>query len=116
MMTGRRKGSHHCTSYIMLDLSNKALHILPQSTPFHLLQYPAGTRIPESIFTNSAYTFASIIKTPDEISVVISYQSEEKLTALEELGEAKESDGPWLALRVRGPMELSALLNKLMRR
>lgn len=94
----------------MLDLSNKALHILPQVIPYHLLQYPAGTKIPDSIFTNPAYSFASIIKTPDEISVVVSFESEEKLTALEELGEARESDGPWLALRVRGPMELSALL------
>ena len=94
----------------MLDLSHKALHILPQPTPYHLLQYPAGTRIPESIFTNSAYTFASIIKTPDEISVVVSCNTEEKLSALEELAEAQESDGPWLALRVRGPMELSRSL------
>lgn len=91
----------------MLDLSHQALHILPQSTPYHLLQYPARTKIPESIFASSAYTFASIIKTPDEISVVVSCQTEEKLTALEGLGEAQESDGPWLALRVRGPMELS---------
>jgi len=94
----------------MLDLSNKALHILPQPTPFHLLQYPAGTKIPESIFTNPAYAFASIIKTPDEMSIVVSCNTEEKLSALEELGEAQESDGPWLALRVRGPMELSASL------
>ena len=94
----------------MLDLSHKALHILPQPTPYHLLQYPAGTRTPESIFTNPSYTFASIIKIPDEISVVVSCNSEDKLTALEELGEAQESDGPWLALRVRGPMELSASL------
>jgi len=94
----------------MLDLSHKALHILPQSDQFHLLQYPAGTKIPGSIFTNPAYTFASIIKTPDEISVVVSFKSQEKLTALKELGEATECDGPWLALRVRGPMELSALL------
>jgi hypothetical protein len=62
------------------------------------------------MFTNSAYTFASIIKTPDEISIVVSYETEEKLDALEELGQAQESDGPWLALRVRGPMELSASL------
>ena len=94
----------------MLDLTHKALHILPQPTPYHLLQYPAGTKIPESIFTNPAYTFASIIKTPDEISIVVSYETKEKLSALEELGEAQESDGPWLALRVRGPMELSASL------
>jgi hypothetical protein len=94
----------------MLDLNHKALHILPQADQFHLLQYPAGTEIPHSIFTNPAYTFASIIKTPDEVSVVVSYQAEEKLTALKELGEASESDGPWLALRVRGPMELSASL------
>jgi hypothetical protein len=96
--------------YMMLDLSHRALQILPQPTPYHLLQYPAGTKIPESIYTNPAYTFASIIKTPDEISIVVSYDSEENLTALEELGEAQESDGPWLALRVRGPMELSASL------
>ena len=94
----------------MLDLSHKALHILPQPTPYHLLQYSAGTGIPESIFTNPAYTFASIIKTPDEISIVVSCNTDEKLIALEELGEAQESDGPWLALRVRGPMELSASL------
>jgi hypothetical protein len=93
---------------MMLDLTHQALHILPQPTPYHLLQYPAGTKIPESIFTSSAYTFASIIKTPDEISVVVSCQTEEKLMALEEFGDAQESDGPWLALRVRGPMELSA--------
>jgi hypothetical protein len=94
----------------MLDLTHKALHIIPQPTPYHLLQYPAGTQIPESLFTNPAYTFASIIKTPDEISIVVSYETEEKLNALKELGQAQESDGPWLALRVRGPMELSALL------
>ena len=94
----------------MLDLTHEALHILPQPAPFHLLQYPAGTKVPGCIFTNPAYTFASIIKTPDEISIVVSQETEEKLTALEELGEAQESDGPWLALRVRGPMELSALL------
>jgi hypothetical protein len=95
---------------MMLDLTHKALHILPQSTPYHLLQYPAGIKIPESISTNPAYTFASIIKTPDEISIVVSCNTDEQLTALEELGEAQESDGPWLALRVRGPMELSASL------
>jgi hypothetical protein len=94
----------------MLDLSHRALHILPQPTPYHLLQYSTGTKIPESIHTNPAYTFASIIKTPDEISIVVSCNTEEKLTALDELGEAQESDGPWLALRVRGPMELSAWL------
>ena len=94
----------------MLDLSHRALQILPQSTPYHLLQYPAGNKITESIFTNPAYTFASIIKTPDEISIVVSCNTDEKSSALEELGEAQESDGPWLALRVRGPMELSASL------
>jgi hypothetical protein len=93
----------------MLDLTNRALHIIPQQTPFHLLQYPPETEIPSSIFNNPAYSFASIIKTPEEISVVVSHDSTEKLLAVDGLGQAQESDGPWLALRVRGPMELSMI-------
>jgi hypothetical protein len=107
-------GKYVCRTFIstantMLDLTNKALHILPQQTPFHLLQYPPETEIPSSIFNNPALSFASIIKTPEEISVVVSYESKEKLTSIQDLGEAQESDGPWLALRVRGPMELSMI-------
>jgi hypothetical protein len=92
-----------------LDLSHKALHIRPQPDPFHLLQYSSETQVPASIFTNPAYSFTSIIKTPDEISVVVSCRTpgDGKLTSIDGLGEAQESDGPWLALRVRGPMELS---------
>ena len=93
----------------MLDLSNQALHILPQDTPFHLLQYSPNTEVPSTIFTNPAYSFASVIRTPEEISVVISHESKEKLTDIVGLGEATESDGPWLALRVGGPMELSMI-------
>lgn len=92
-----------------LDLSHPALHILPQSDPFHLLQYPANTVVPSSIFTNTKYTFASVIKTPEEVSIVVSVarNDNEALRGIEELGEAQEGDGPWKALRVRGPMELS---------
>jgi hypothetical protein len=92
-----------------LDLSNKALHILAQPTPFHLLQYPSDSQVPSTIFTNPAYTFASVIKTPEEISIVVSAHTkdETKLTKIDGMGEANESDGPWAALRVRGPMELS---------
>ena len=93
----------------MLDLSNQALHILPQDTPFHLLQYSPNTEVPSTIFTNPAYSFASVIRTPEEISLVISHGSKEKLTCIDGLGEAEESDGPWLALKVRGPMELSMI-------
>ena len=92
-----------------LDLSNPALHILPQSTPFHLLQYPHETEIPNSVFTNPDYAFASVIKTPEEVSIVVSCATSDdgSLKKIEGLGPAKEHDGPWKALRVRGPMELS---------
>lgn len=97
------------TCNMPLDLSDQALHILPQPTPYHLLQYPPETQIPLSLFTNPTYAFASVIKTPEEISVVVSSSTEDasKLTTIDGLGEARESDGPWVALRVQGPMELS---------
>lgn len=92
-----------------LDLSQPALHIIPQSDPFHLLQYPAETSVPASIFINPEYKFVSAIKTPEEVSIVVSTSTAKgkTLRGIDELGEAKESDGPWKALRVRGPMELS---------
>ena len=91
-----------------LDLSHPALHILPQATPFHLLQYPPSTPIPNTIFTNPRYSFTSVIKTPDEVSVVVSCLTDDNapLREVEGMGLAKEN-GPWKALRVRGPMELS---------
>lgn len=92
-----------------LDLAHPALHILPQSTPFHLLQYPANTEIPSSIFQNPKYTFTSVIRIAEEISIVISAETpdDETMKEVDGMGAAKEADGPWKALRVRGPMELS---------
>lgn len=96
-----------------LDLDHPALHVLPQSKPFHLLQYPADIEIPASVFTNPKYTFASVIKTSDEVSIVVSCDSNEALREVDGLGPAKEVDGPWKALRVRGPMELSTYRSEL---
>lgn len=96
-------------STMPLDLNHPALHILPQPTPFHLLQYPPNTSIPSSLYTNPDYAFCSVIKTPEEISIVVSLSTpnDEPLKEVEGMGLATEKDGPWKALRVRGPMELS---------
>jgi hypothetical protein len=92
-----------------LDLSHPALHILPQSTPFHLLQYPPDVQIPNALFINPDYAFTSVIKTPEEVSIVVSCSTTDNtpLREVDGMGLAIESDGPWKALRVRGPMELS---------
>lgn len=100
----------------MLDLTSPQLQIIPQPNPFHLLQHPPSTSIPPSLLTDSRYDFMSITRTAEEISIVFSLSVDcdgsdaKAITGIDGMGEALKSEGPWRALRVRGPMDLSGFL------
>jgi hypothetical protein len=82
-----------------LDKTHPALTVLPQPTAYHLHQYPSTSPLP-SWTSSSSLSFLSMIRTPHELSIV--YSSEERIE-----DEAEEYEGPWRALRVNGPMELT---------
>lgn len=82
-----------------LDLSHPALHIIPQPSPLHLHQYPISSTLPE--WTTRPLDFFSVIRTLEEVSIVYSHESRIHDDT------TKEYEGPWRALRVRGPMELT---------
>lgn len=90
-----------------LDLTHPALHILPSSTPFHVHQYPADSPLPE--WSTLPLAFFSATRTPHELSIV--YSNETRFQD----DTTKEYEGPWRALQVRGPMELTmtGVLNAL---
>jgi len=81
-----------------LDKTHAALAVLPQPTPYHLHQYPASAPLPS--WTGSSSDFLSITRTPYELSIVYAGESRQEDNAV-------EYEGPWRALRVAGPMELT---------
>ncbi|KWU47594.1 hypothetical protein RHOSPDRAFT_31027 [Rhodotorula sp. JG-1b] len=100
-----------------LDLSLPMLQLAFEATPLAVVQIKPSETIPsallEAITENSE--FLSITRTKFETSVVLPWDECER--AFAQVKEGKETSGPWIALKIRGPMEfsLSGILHELTR-
>lgn len=108
-----------------------SLHILVLPSVFHNFKYPQSTAVPSEIYSSDKYSFVSVTKTSDELSIVLGYKDDPSqsrgdqeaskstgtfdpdrkvvVNRVEELGDmlAGRWTGPWRCLKVRGPMYLS---------
>ena len=85
-----------CTT-MPLDKSNPVLHIEQLEAALRIARYPTDTAVPPEIFTRPD-SFVSITRTSDELSIVGSHD------AIAALPHSDHTGGPYVALKVRGPL------------
>ena len=103
---------------VMLDKSILSLHLKILSDRYYTLQYPPNTAIPPELFSSTLYSFLSITRVNDEISIVVSisdtsdHEQEAQTCSLkvDGMNEPLERAGPWRCIVVHGPMDLSRSL------
>ncbi|GAA5868798.1 hypothetical protein JCM3774_003899 [Rhodotorula dairenensis] len=105
-----------------LDLSLPMLQLNFEATALAVVQIQPDEPIPPALLealtqrsSGDPPAFLSITRTRAETSVVMPWQDHERVFA--DVQEGKETSGPWIALKVRGPMEfsLSGILHELTR-
>ncbi|GAA6059768.1 hypothetical protein JCM10212_001976 [Sporobolomyces blumeae] len=108
-----------------LDLSDPALRLSFSAARFRILQFSPSQAIPAKLVElvvaprgaerGEAFSFVSITRTKDEVSVIVDEDVVSQLfpsTATSSSDSSAsslplESSGPWTSLIVRGPMDLS---------
>ena len=98
-----------------LDLSNPALQLSFLPTPLSVIQLKPSAPIPEALLTvlaggsssPSPPPFLSFTRTPHETSIILATSTFNSLYPASANEQPHETSGPWSALVVRGPMDLS---------
>ena len=109
-----------------IDKSTTSLQILVQPYLVHLAQHPPKTPIPATAF-QADLPFLSITRTLEEITLLFGIETtalerdedrnSEKERMMESLGLGKpvNEQGPYSALKIRGPLDLCNSLNLVLR-
>ncbi|GAA5946968.1 hypothetical protein JCM3775_005060 [Rhodotorula graminis] len=104
-----------------LDLSNPALELSFLPTQLSVIQLAPSRAIPpklvEAVTSAGPDDFVSITRCPDEISVILATTLLDELYPPTAKEQPVESLGPWVAVKVKGPMDLSltGILHELSR-
>ncbi|GAA5904708.1 hypothetical protein JCM8208_001332 [Rhodotorula glutinis] len=105
-----------------LDLSNPALQLSFLPTRLSVVQLAPSQAIPAKLVqavtsAGPGHEFVSITRCPDEISIILPTSLFEELYPPSAKEQPVESLGPWITLKVAGPMDLSltGILHELSR-
>lgn len=94
----------------IMDKSDPSLHLMVTSFLVYIAQYAAGQEIPPTVF-HSDMPFLSVTRSPGETTLLFCTTGNDQTpaTALASLNlpQPGNQDGPYAALRVRGPLDLS---------
>ncbi|GAA5843975.1 hypothetical protein JCM11251_005928 [Rhodosporidiobolus azoricus] len=107
-----------------LDLTNSALALSFLPTPLSVIQIKPSQTVPAALLAVLAGTdgqhadaFVSLTRTPAEISMILPTSLLVELYPTSSSEQPLEFSGPWVALKVAGPMDLSltGILHELTR-
>ncbi|GAA5950450.1 hypothetical protein JCM10213_003582 [Rhodosporidiobolus nylandii] len=97
-----------------LDLSNPALALSFLPTPLSVIQLKTTQPVPRELLAVLAggegaeeAAFISLTRTPAETSIILPTEVCERLYPASASEQPLEASGPWVALKVAGPMDLS---------